>query len=145
MNWKTEAKEKLRCYPARKNAACVLAEEIAMLKSDFESIHAVDMNAVPVSGGGSRHEERMISNIQERGELQSALVHTQRCIRNVERSLKLLDKNDRYVLEHMYIHPDIRRSELARELGFADDRSLYRQADRALRRFTLAYYGELES
>ncbi len=145
MNWRTEAKEKLRCYPARKNAAFVLAEEIAMLKSEFESVRAVDTTAVPVTGGGSRHEDRMISNIQQRGELQSARFQPPRSVHNVERTLKLLDRSDRDVLDRMYIHPEGRRTDLARELGFEDDRSLYRQADRALRRFTLAYYGELES
>ena len=145
MNWKAEAKEKLRRYDAMRLATINIPEEIARLEVDAQSIRSARSDATPVAGGGNRREEAMINNLIERQELERALQQARIWLRATDRALTALNQEDAMILHRLYIYPQKGSLELlSKELG-VESSSIYRRRDRALKHFTLAYYGIDES
>lgn len=144
--WKYKAIDKLKDYPAQKAAVVNLPEEIERLESEAYSIRSANSNTVPVQGGGSQQEDRMISNITHRGELESMLKRAEKAVSIVERGLSVLNDDEQYILDKMYIHRTKGYMEiLMGKYGLSDPTGVYRRADKALLRFTVAVYGATES
>ena len=145
MDWKQEAVDKLQQYEARQQALDSIPEEIKRLEIENVSIRSAVSNAVPARGSGSKREDAMLSNIVRREELARQLESTQAWVRLVDRGLSALDDEERLVLDRFYIHRYRGHVErLIDELG-VEAKMVYRRKDRALRRFTMALYGGLES
>ena len=145
MNWKSEAIEKLKEYPLRKNAVTSIPEEIKRLQEAAYRIRSALADATPASGGSNGRVDMLLSNIARRQELKWRLDDAQRWVQIVEAGLAVLSAEERRVLEVMYMiraRGDIDR--LCKELHLEDERSVYKRKDVALRKFTLALYGICE-
>ena len=141
MNWKAAAKEKLRRYDDMRLATINIPEELERLEIDAQSIRSARSDATPVAGGGNRREEAMINNIIERQELERSLQQAMIWLRATDRALTVLSQEDKLILHRLYIYPQKGSLELlSRELG-VETSSIYRRRDKALKQFTLAYYG----
>lgn len=141
-DWKFRARDKLRDYPARLNALETIPLEIKALQLKMEAIRSATSDSTPVQGGGSTREDAMLNNIAERGELENALEITKLYAETMNSALAILDADEFRVLELFYIQPQAHKIErLMDELHLADERSVYKRLDRALSKFTLAYYG----
>lgn len=145
MNWKFEAIEKLKEYTARKNALESIPEEIKRLEEDAQRIRAASVDSTPVQGGGSAREDMLLTNIVHREELQRRLSDAQRWVDIVDGGIAVLSDEDRLVLDRFYIHPmrgnvDRLCDDLAIEKA-----AVYKRKEKALRRFTVALYGAVES
>lgn len=144
MNWKAEAKEKLRRYNAMRLATVNIPEELQRLEVEAQSIRSAKTDATPVIGGGNKREEAMINNILERQELERTLEQAHIWLRSTDRALTALSKEERILLHRMYMYPQKGGlEELSKELG-VETSSLYRRRDKALKHFTLALYGIAE-
>lgn len=145
MNWKLEAVEKLRQYEAKKQSLKSIPEEIKRLESVICSIRSAAADSVPVSRSGSNREDMMLSNIVHQEELKRALDQAKRWVEVVEGALRVLEVDERLVLERLYINSasgNIDR--LCDELS-VEKSSVYRRRDAALCRFTKALYGCTEN
>lgn len=140
MNWKTEAMEKLQRYDAMRLATINIPEELERLELDLQSIRSARTDGTPVKSG-SKREEAILNNIIHRQELIWTLQQAQLWLKITDRALTALTNEEKLILHRLYIYPEqgaIQR--LCSELG-VDTSNIYRRRDRALRRFTLAYYG----
>lgn len=145
MNWKTEAVDKLKRYEAMKVALKNIPEEIARLKSAMGGIRSATADGTPVQGGGSGREDMLLSNIVQREELGKSLEQANLWVKETDRAMKVLTDEERLILDRFYIHPRMGAAEhLAGDLGL-DVKTVYRRKDSALRRFTIALYGCVES
>ena len=145
MNWKAEAKEKLRKYDAMRLATINIPEEIQRLEVDARSIRSARSDSTPVKGGGSRREEAMLNNIIHRQELTRTLEQARLWVKTTDRALSALTKEEKLILHSLYIYPDKGNVDrLCKELGM-ESSSIYRRRDKALEHFTLAYYGITEA
>lgn len=145
VDWKREAIDKLRCYEAKKTSAARAAEEYRRLEDENTSIRGALKDGTPVTGGCSTREDALVSNIAHREELKLAIREARRWVRIVESGLAVLDEQERLVLDRFFIHPargNVDR--LCHELG-VERSSVYNRRDRALRHFTFALYGVLET
>lgn len=141
MNWKAEAKEKLRRYDAMRLATINIPEEIERLEIDAKSIRSAKTDATPVTGGGNRREEAMLNNIIHRQELNWILQQAQIWLKSTDRALTTLTAEEKLILHRLYIYPEKGGLErLCKELG-VEVSSIYRRRDKALKHFTLAFYG----
>ena len=141
MNWKNEAKEKLRRYDAMRLATINIPQEIHRLEIDAQSIHSSRSDATPVRGGGNKREEAMLNNILHRQELAWTLEQAQAWIRITDRALTALTNQEKQILTRLYIYPEKGGLErLCRELDM-ESSSVYRHREQALKRFTMALYG----
>lgn len=141
MNWKAEAKEKLRRYDAMRLATVNIPEELERLELDAQSIRSAKMDGDVVNGGGSKREDALLNNIIHRQELAWTLQQAQLWLKTTDRALTALTSEERLILHHLYIYPQIGAPErLCKELGM-ETSSIYRRRDKALKHFTIAYYG----
>lgn len=142
-DWKRDAKDKLRDYPLQLNACKTLPEEIRAL-ADVGSLKGVATDNIRVRGGENGNEDRILSALVKAEELKKALARAKVYVRLVEQALNAIDPAARMALEKYYIHPTKGKLEdLQAALQLQDQRSVYKALDRALRDFTLAYYGVL--
>lgn len=141
MNWKHEAIDKLKGYEAHKAALISIPEEIERLESAAHSIRSATADGTAVSGGGNKREDMLLSNIVLREELDRKLEQAKLWVSVVDRSLGVLDADERRVLDLMYIHRQPGSIErLCSELNI-EQASVYRRRDVALRKVTIALYG----
>lgn len=141
MNWKQEATEKLRRYGAMRLATINIPQELERLEIDARSIRSAKADAAPVSGDGNKREDAMINNILQRQELEWTLQQAQIWLQTTDRALTALSKAERQILHRLYMYPEKGGVEqLCTELGM-ETSSIYRHRDKALKHFTMAYYG----
>ena len=144
--WKFKAIDKLKGYTAQKAAIASLPEEIDRLKSEAYSIKSATADGTPVKGGGSGREDRLLSNIVQREEHGLMLERAKKSVSAIERGLDVLTKDERRVLDAMYIIGEDRAVErLMDEFGLVETSSVYKRASKALHHFTVAMYGGTES
>lgn len=144
-DWKTFAIEKLKDYEAKREALETIPLQIAEIESTMTRIRSARADSTPVRGGGSGYEEKMLNCIVQRDELQRCLERTKLWISVVDRSLNILNNEDRLILDRFYIHPEKGAAERLSGDLFIDIKSVYRRKDKALHRFTMAMYGGTES
>lgn len=145
MNWKSEAKEKLRRYDAMRLAIINIPEELERLESEATSIRSARTDRVPVKGGGSQREDAMLNNIVHRQELTWTLQQAQLWIKTTDRAMEALSQEEKLILYRLYIYPTKGNIErLCKELN-VETSTIYRKRDKALRSFTLAFYGATET
>ena len=145
MNWKSEAMEKLRRYDAMRAASCNIPKELRRLQIAACATKGASTDATPVKNGGNRREELLMDNLVQRQELQWTLDQTKCWLDVTERALKALTREERLILQRLYICPEKGAVErLCEELGL-EQSSVYRRRDRALQRFAIALYGFPES
>lgn len=145
MDWKSEAKGKLLEYETRRCALESIPAELRRLELEACSIRSAAGDSTPVQGGGSRREDAMLTNIVRRGELERQLENARGWVALVDAGLAGMDEEERLILERLYIHRQ--RGAITRlmdELGW-EKSTVYRKRDSALRRFTMALYGGMES
>lgn len=141
MNWKAEAKEKLRRYDAMRLATINIPEEVQRLEVDAQAIRSAKLDGAVVSGGGNRREDALLNNIIHRQELLWTLEQAQLWLKTTDRALSALSSEEKLLLHRLYIYPEMGAPErLCKELA-VETSSIYRRRDKALRHFTLAYYG----
>lgn len=141
MNWKAEAKEKLRRYDAMRLATINIPQEIQRLEVDAQSIRAAKTDAPVVKGGSGNREDALLNNLLHRQELAWTLQQAQFWLQTTERALSALSPQEKLILHRLYIYPESGAVErLCKELGI-ESSTIYRRRDKALQHFTLAYYG----
>ncbi|MEA4921608.1 MAG: hypothetical protein VB078_11930 [Clostridiaceae bacterium] len=146
MNWKVEAEDKLKGYVPHKLALDNITDELTRLESRYTSIRGATLDGMPKGRGSSAREDAILSNIVHRQELELTFKQAELWVATVDRALDVLEPDERLVLDRFYINPARGNVGVLRdELGLQEDSSVYRRKDKALRRFTLALYGLVES
>lgn len=144
MQWKDEAVEKLKRYGAMQKALENIPEEIHRLETDATALRSPSAETVSVKGGG-RREDALINNLAERQELEWTFKQVQQWLVITDRGLAALTPEERLVLQRMYLYPEKGAIDrLCTELG-VEQATVYRKRDKALRQFTVALYGFLET
>lgn len=145
MDWKSEAIEKLRQYEAKRQAIENIPIQIAEIESAMTSIRSAQIDSVPVKGGISKYEDKMLSLIVQKEELQRCLERARLWVSMVDHAMGVLDQDERKVLDRLYIAGERGAVGRLADECFVDVRTVHRWKDAALRRFTIAMYGGTES
>lgn len=145
MDWKREATEKLRLFEAKQGSIERAGAELRRLEKEAYAIRGAGMDGSPMRGGGNRREDAMINSIVRREELRRAIEDTSVWVSVVAGALEVLSREERLILDRFYI----RRAKgnvdkLCGELHLEKTR-VYELRDAALRRFTYALYGVMET
>lgn len=144
MDWKKEAANDLAQHQRRKAALESLAGEIAALQAKVYGTRSPAADAVPVQGGSSTGEERLISALDELQRKREAYRLARRQVAAVERGLATLTDVQRDVLTRFYICRAPGHVQALAEAWGMEQSQVYRTKDAALRAFTLARYGVVE-
>lgn len=145
MNWKDEAIEKLEQYRARKQSLRIIPAEIVRLEAAASAMRSMSFDKPNVKRTASSAEDALLSNIMKRNALQQSLEQAERWVNIVESGLNVLNSEERMILERFYISGEKGAADrLAGDLAM-DVKTVYRRKDAALRRFTIALCGCVES
>ena len=140
MDWKNEAIDKLCKFAAMERAVENLQEEMKRLELEQTAIQSADPGRISKSGGG-RREDRLLSNIVKRQEMENRLAQAKNWIDQVKRGLEALSYEEKQILSRCYMKPEkCTVDTLCYELG-AEKSTIYRKRDKALHTFTIALYG----
>jgi len=143
--WKRDAIECLKEYNAKNISVHNLQDEIAELTARKNGIRSATGDATPVKGGGNGREDAMINSMVRLERLQTNLREVKRWVARMERGLSSLIEEEMKLLTRFYITPEKGAADrLATELS-CDVKTVYHRKDRALRKFTIAMYGCVES
>ncbi len=143
--WKHDVKEKLIDYRRQHNVVLTLPDELHRLELEYSGIRSANANATPVQGGGTAYEDRLLNNIVLRAETERSLEMARLDVSRIEAALAMLDEDERHIADVMYI--DRQRGAVERlreELCLEDERSVYKRAEKVLRKLTIALYGREE-
>ena len=144
MNWKREAEEDLRKYTFMKNSLENTAERIKMLQNKAEAPHGGRIDSVPVHGGGTPAEDRLLNNIVERERLKATHIAAKRLVKLMEKGLSALDEKERRVIDLFYINKQKNHVERLMEEWSYEQRQIYNIKDKALYKYTISMYGLAE-
>jgi len=145
MNWKQEAIEKLEQYDAKKQSLRSIPAEIDRLESLARQIGGSRTDKITVKGSSDGREDMLLNNIIQREELSWSLDQAEKWVGLVESGLSVLNDEDRLILDRFYIRGEKGAADrLAGDLCI-DVKTVYRRKDAALRRFTIALWGCVES
>lgn len=145
LNWQKEAINDLRCHEKRKAAMESLADEIRELRSRTYGSSAPAADAVPVQGGTSTAEGRWIAAIDELERKKEAYRITKRQVDAVERGLAVLDEQQRMVLNVFFVNRVQGGADYLVEKLNLERTRIYELRETALRNFTIARYGVVET
>lgn len=145
MDWKSVAIDKLTDYGAKRQAMESIPLEIAQVESDMVSIRGSRVAGTPVKGGNSGYEDRMLNCLAQKEELQRILERAQMWVEEVDGALQTLNQEERLILDRFYINAA--KGNVDRLCGelCLEQSAVYRRKDAALRKFTVALYGVVES
>lgn len=116
--------------------------ELKRLEVEAQSPARASVDRVGGKGGGGRREDWLLNNIVSRQLLQWSLAHTRLWIDATNGALKCLQPEEKLVLQRLYIYPEADGLDrLCRELG-VERSTIYRYRDQALKKFTVALFGE---
>lgn len=145
MDWKREAADKLKCYEAKRTSLERAREEMRRLEDDMTRIRSATTDGTPVSGGTSTREDAVVNNITRREELKVAMREAAAWVKIVDGGLAVLDEEERHILDRFYIHRAKGNVERLCDELHVEVATVYRRRDKALRHFTLALYGVVET
>jgi len=145
MNWKDVAIERLRDYRAKKQALRNIPLEIEEMKSTMTSLRSARPDRIPVKGGGFSHEDKVLSCVVRKEELQRALDRAKLSVDEITGALQILSQEEQLILDRFYINPAKGNVERFCVELYTEQSTVYRRKDVALRKFTIAMYGCLES
>jgi hypothetical protein len=141
MNWMHEAQLDLRDLEGRRLGLENMREHYRALSEDSTAVKGAVMDRVPVKGGSTPYEERLMNNMVKRDLLRERMRSTTRLVRLTERACGTLTDGEKRVLELFYMrrtpgHID----RLCEELN-VEQAQVYRIRNAALKKFALAMYG----
>ena len=146
MDWRAEAIEKLQGYESQRQALDRIPLELERLGAAYTGIRAAKLDGMPRSGSGaSDREEAMVANIVYRDDLKRKLKEARLWVEIVEGGLSALAEDEQLVLELLFMRPAKGNIERLCELLCVEKSTVYHRRDEALRRFTIALYGTVES
>lgn len=144
MNWKNEAVEKLKNYAAMRTSLESIPQELKQLALDAEKIRTSDPSRISTRGVGTA-EDALLSNFVRQQELENALSQAKCWVTGVDKALQTLSKEEHLVLEKLYLYPKLNAVDHLCELLCTEKSSVYRRREQALRHFTTALYGRIDS
>lgn len=135
----------LRNLEAKRSSLAHMLEEIQTLKLEAESIKATDYDKITVTGGGNNtQEDKLITNIAKREELESNYQVTKNEVEALDSLLSELRDDERLILERMYIKRERNAAEaLAVTLNY-EVRQVYRKKDDALHNLARRRFGQVK-
>lgn len=139
INWKKEAIEELKRLEDLKESIHHLNERIELTQNQLYNISAVQIGE-RVGGSGDGDDVRL-SKMVELEELKARKLITEKRVQLLQDCLDKLSEEQRLILNRFYIRRTGDYIEELEEMLFMPRASIYREKDRALRRFTELMYG----
>lgn len=141
MNWKNEAIDRLSRYNAMNQAVENIPKELTRLEKAVQGLRGVQPEKMAVTCNPGPRDDALIGNIIKRQELAEAYENARVWVDTTNCALDILPREERTILETMYISPQKGAVSMLCEALGMEQSSVYRKRDKALYQFTMALYG----
>ena len=119
-----------------------MKSELVTLDAEFTAIKATDYDKIPGGAGGNVQEEKLLSVLARKEELEKNLEATQRHVLDLDRLLNALSDEERRVIDRMFVNRERYAQErLSEELGY-ESAQIYRVKNRALLHMAQMRFGK---
>lgn len=116
-------------------------EELQTLNAEYTAIKATNYDKMPNGTGENHQEEKLITAIARKGQLEAELAFTERKVADIERLLNELSDDERRIIERMEVNRESHAADsLAQELGY-DPRQIFNKRNAALANLCRLRYG----
>lgn len=131
--------EDLRNLEKNRFSITQMREELETLEAEYASIKATNYDKQP--GGATTQEDRLLTAIAKKDELEADLKATALHVEDMDRLLECLEYDDRRVVTLMFVQRERGAvQKLMEELGY-EKSQVYRLRDRALRNLATLRWG----
>ena len=143
MRWTDSAIYDLKNYSSYKRSIANLEERIGMLNEKMHSVRSANFAPTPSNhGAGERHfDDTWVNCIVEKENIKLGLSVERKKVALIERGLKPLTDEQRYILTMFYIARPRNYVETICEKLHVEKTTVYKMKDAALRQFTIEEYG----
>lgn len=132
MNYKKWLIEDLQNLERQKFAISQLQEELETVEAEYAAIKATNYDKMPSGSGDNIQEEKLLTAIAKKDELEANLKYTEKHVADMQRLLDQLPDDERRIIEVTVIKKEKYAAEsLADELGY-ERAHIYRLKSRAL-------------
>lgn len=116
-----------------------MESELETLKTEMGAIKATNLDKMPA--GNETPEDRLITAIAKKEELEKNLLATRQHIADMESLLKQLSDDERRVIDRMIIHRERNAADdLAEELGYTNA-NIYKLRNKAIESMAVLRFG----
>lgn len=144
MKWDDVAIGDLRRYPGLCNSVENLAERVRILEESAADVKGANLDRIPISGGGSHYEDKILSNLVEKEKKRNLLKVNKQLKAAIEAGLNSLTKEERTVLESFYMFPHKNAADSLISILHCERATIYRIRRKALYKFTVNMYGIID-
>jgi len=142
MNYKKWLIEDLQNLERNEFSLLQMRCELETLEAEYAAIKATDFDKIPSHGSGNVQEEKLLTAIAKKQELEANLEATARHVEDMRRVLKNLPDDERRVVERMFVHREKYAADnLAEELGY-ETSQIYNIKNRALTHIAQMRFGK---
>lgn len=142
MNYKKWLIEDLQNLERNEFSLLQMRSELETLEAEYAAIKATDFDKIPSHGSGNVQEEKLLTAIAKKQELEANLEATARHVEDMRRVLKNLPDDERRVVERMFVHREKYAADnLAEELGY-ETSQIYNIKNRALTHIAQMRFGK---
>ena len=132
MNYKKWLIEDLQNLERQRFAISQLREELETVEAEYAAIKATNYDKMPSGSGDNLQEEKLLTAIAKKDELEKNLIFTEKHVADMERLLAMLPDDERRIIERTVIKQEKYAADsLADELGY-ERAHVYRLKNRAL-------------
>lgn len=118
-------------------------EELATLEAEFTAIKATNFDKMPKGSGDNVQEEKLLTILAKKYELEKTLIATEKHVADLERLLSQLDGDERKVIDRTVIHKERNATKnLADELGY-EQTQIWRYKNKALNHLARLRFGAM--
>ena len=143
MNYRKWLIEDLQRLESDRFALSHIVAELETVKAEYAAIKATDYGKMPSGSGTNTQEEKMLTALAKKYELEASLEATQRKVADMDSLLDALTDNERRVIERMCIAKEFNGAErLSAELNYSI-KQIYRIRDDAMTKLAKLRFGSL--
>lgn len=140
-SYKNRIIDDLRNLESKRFAVAQMEAELETIKAEYAAIKATNYDKMPTGSGTNTQEEKLLTAIANKDELERNLAATRLHINDMERLLNALPDDERRVLERMEINREkYALDSLVQELGF-EQAQIYRIRSKAIDEIAKMRYG----
>ena len=139
MNYRKWLTEDLQNLERLRFAILQQTEELATIEAEMTAIKATDYDKIP--GRGNAQQDRYLTAVAKKDELQANLDLTRRKVADLDRLLAELPDDERLIVDRMFVHREKYAADnLSAELGY-ETAHIYRLKNQALAHLATLRHG----
>lgn len=142
MNYRKWLIEDLQNLERQRTSISNMTEQLAALEAEYSAIKVTNYNKMPSGSGENIQEEKLLTNIAKRDEIEANLKATKLYVEYMDKILSQLTDTERTIVQRMFVKREKYAADnLANDLGYETAR-IYQLKNQALTHLAQLRHGK---